>query len=221
MAKYLLMLRDHGTYEGLSAEEMQKILEGLGYTNGATVETLAALRTPFAEDGVVTAIARQQGARVREVGECRATVVGTETSFQAAATGEPSEPGSMPSTIIWPYSTGVGGRDRPRSRAGWDVPDSQRRAHDDHDRHHDRGDGRGPPRRSPQGGDGVDVGLRTRMPKTFLDDSDAQSLDAAFERLRVARDLGCHLPRIKAVRTGELDEQLNQSSKLGASRKVA
>ena len=26
MAKYLLMLRDHGTYEGLSAEEMQKIL---------------------------------------------------------------------------------------------------------------------------------------------------------------------------------------------------
>src|SRR5438445_13349364 len=26
MAKYVLMLRDHGTYEGLGAEEMQKII---------------------------------------------------------------------------------------------------------------------------------------------------------------------------------------------------
>ena len=27
MAKYLLMLRDNGTYNGLSAEEMQRIFE--------------------------------------------------------------------------------------------------------------------------------------------------------------------------------------------------
>jgi hypothetical protein len=34
MAQYLLMLRDKGTYDGLSAEEMQKIFERFGTWSG-------------------------------------------------------------------------------------------------------------------------------------------------------------------------------------------
>src|SRR2546428_563301 len=39
MAKYILMLRDHGTYEGLSAEEMQKIIGRYRAWSGKLRET--------------------------------------------------------------------------------------------------------------------------------------------------------------------------------------
>ena len=45
------------------------------------------------------------------------------------------------------------------------------------------------------------------MPKAFLDDADAQALDAAAERFGVVRDLGRTLPRIEPVGAGEHFEQ--------------
>ena len=54
---------------------------------------------------------------------------------------------------------------------------------------------------------GVDIRLRTRMPKAFLDDADAQSLDAAAERFGVFRDLRRTLPRIEPIRAGQHFQQ--------------
>ena len=65
---------------------------------------------------------------------------------------------------------------------------------------------------------GIDVALGNGMPEAFLDDADAQSLDAAVERLRVVRDLGRNLPRIETVRAGQhLEQQARCRAHCGSS----
>src|SRR3979490_2099976 len=73
--------------------------------------------------------------------------------------------------------------------------------------HHELGGAFRLPRRPPRHNLGIDVALGTWQSEAFLDDADAQSPDAAFERLGIFCNLWRILPGIEAVFTCEHLEQ--------------